>query len=334
MAVSSRHCLREQKKEYGQIGGLWKRHLILTEGGCLCDKIDGMIRHPATQEFQCKRTSAETLINLKLPSLDVLDPNTNFVAEHRLTVMRKCQEEILNRMETFERQYIQVKADLASVTDKVVSDYHDQKLIHKKVIHLENEVFEKRISDSGSSDAEPKKPRIKKRKLGSGCAEKSKKKTPTSSARKSTSSKVPFTDARKNDEVLNKKEKGTPTTSSAASDGELIVDEKCKKSPLKSNIVAQNDESVEQKLKNSPAMEVPDKKTTVSIKSHPAITTVSKPVEATKGKEDEIESAAELSPIPKNAFERMSKEELIAMMIKLRNSGTPEKAGEEKDDDK
>ena len=61
---------------------------------------------------------------------------------------------------------------------------------------------------------------------------------------------------------------------------------------------------------------------------------MSKPVEATKGKEDEIESAAELSPIPKNAFERMSKEELIAMMIKLRNSGTPEKAGEEKDDDK
>ena len=58
----------------------------------------------------------------------------------------------------------------------------------------------------------------------------------------------------KNDEVLNKKEKGTPTTSSAASDGELIVDEKCKKSPLKSNIVAQNVESVEQKLKNSPAI--------------------------------------------------------------------------------
>ena len=266
MAVPSRHCLREQKKEYGQIGGLCKRHLILTEGGCLCDMIDGMIRHPATQEFQCKRTSAETLINLKLPSLDVLDPNTNYVAEHQLTVMRRCQGEILNRMETFERQYIQVKADLASVTDKVVSDYHDQKLIHKKVIHLENEVFEKRISESDSSDAEPKKPRIKKRKLDSGCAEKSKKKTPTPSARKSISSKMPFTDARKNDEVLNKKE--TPTTSSATSDGELIVDEKCKKSPLKSNIVAQNVESVEQKLKNSPAIEVPDTKTTVSIKSH------------------------------------------------------------------
>ena len=33
VAVSSRHCLREQKKEYGKIGGLCKRHLILTEGG-------------------------------------------------------------------------------------------------------------------------------------------------------------------------------------------------------------------------------------------------------------------------------------------------------------
>ena len=137
-----------------------------------------MIRHPATQEFQCKRTSAETLIKLKLPSLDVLDPNTSYVAEHRLTVLRRCQEEILNRMETLEHQYIQVKTDLASVKDKVVSDYHDQKLIHKKVIHLENEVFEKRMSESDSSDAEPKKPRIKKRKLGSGCAENRGKKLP------------------------------------------------------------------------------------------------------------------------------------------------------------
>ena len=61
---------------------------------------------------------------------------------------------------------------------------------------------------------------------------------------------------------------------------------------------------------------------------------MTKPVEATKGEEDEKESAAELSPIPKNAFETMSKEELISMMIKLQNLGTPEKAGEEKDDDK
>ena len=122
-----------------------------------------MVRHPATQEHLCKRTSAETLIKIRLLNLNILDPtNSNFVAEHRLTLMRRCQEEIFNRMETFENQYIQVKADLSQVRDRVNSDYHDQKIMNKRVTSLENEVFDKRNSDSESSNEEPKKPRIKK----------------------------------------------------------------------------------------------------------------------------------------------------------------------------
>ena len=118
----------------------------------------------------------------------------------------------------------------------------------------------------------------------------------STSIRKSTSPEVTVsTDAKT--EVFNKKKEGTPTTSSAASDVELIVDEKCKKSPPALIIAAGDVEAVGKKLENTPTVMATDTKTTVSIKSHPAITTVSKPVETTKDKGDGKESTAELSPI-------------------------------------
>ena len=69
------------------------------------------------------------------------------MAEHRLTLMKRCQDEILNRMETIENQYLQLEADLSQVRDRVNSDYRDQKFMNKRVISLENEVFNKSSSD-------------------------------------------------------------------------------------------------------------------------------------------------------------------------------------------
>ena len=59
----------------------------MTEGGCVCRRLDGEMLDQATQEYLCRRTFAEILIKLKLPNLDILDPtNTSLVAEHRLTL--------------------------------------------------------------------------------------------------------------------------------------------------------------------------------------------------------------------------------------------------------
>ena len=69
------------------------------------------------------------------------------MAEHRLTLMKRSQDEILNRMETIENQYLQLEADLSQVRDRVNSDYRDQKFMNKRVISLENEVFNKSSSD-------------------------------------------------------------------------------------------------------------------------------------------------------------------------------------------
>ena len=121
----------------------------------------------------------------------------------------------------------------------------------------------------------------------------------------------------------------------ASSDVEIIVDEKLGKSPPASITTAEDVEAVEEKSENTPTVMATNKETTVSIVSHPAITTMSKPVETTKDKRIEKETAVKPSPILlKNAFETRSREELMQAMIKLYDSKAPEKVGEEKDDDK
>ena len=134
-SISGRHCPRETKKEFGLIGGLCNRHHQQTEGGCVCRRIDGEVLHPATQEYLNKRTPAEILIRLKLPNLDILDPNnTNLMPEHRLTLMREHQEEIINTMEKEKMKNLRMHNSLSSLRTKVNRNYDDQMIINKKRI--------------------------------------------------------------------------------------------------------------------------------------------------------------------------------------------------------
>ena len=69
-----------------------------------------------------------------------------------------------------------------------------------------------------------------------------------------------------------------------------------KKSPPASISTAEDVEAVEEKSENTPTVMATNKETTVSIVPHPAITTMSKPVETTKA--NESRKKRQLNPHP------------------------------------